>query len=266
MARDLNGRLMNKKLLSQINKILFPSLFCAFIISAYFANNYKSVGTIVPKALKDPIQTEPKNKNIIRFTKNDYKFEITPLYDYEINGMVVSKFNYDSWFSVRKTDKIFMTDLCIIWGNNLKKDIYKKFSGRFSQDMRFCNYQCNGGDFYPSDFSNNHLVVKDNNLRNKIKKIRVGDQVSIRGQLISLTADLIKDGDVFDGQHIIWQSSTTRTDGGHGACEVIYVQDAKMLQEGNPAARSIKFLALLAILGLIFFNIIQLSKPNKELV
>lgn len=159
-----------------------------------------------------------------------------------------------------------MTDLCIIWGGNLKKKIYKNPSGRFSQDMRFCNYQCRGGEFYPNEFSNNHLVVKDYSIRNIIKKIRVGDQVSIRGQLVYLTADLIKPGDIFDGKHITWQSSTIRTDGGHGACEVIYVQDIQILQKGNPAARSINLLCLLAILGLMSLNIIQMAKPNEELV
>ncbi len=257
---------MNKKILTQINKFFFPLFLCLFLIAAYFANNYKTIDTIIPKALKDPVQTELKNKTTIRFTKNDYKFEITPLYDYEINGLVVSKFNYDSWFSIRKTDRIFMTDLCIIWGSNLKKKIYKNPFGRFSQDMRFCQYQCNEGDFNPNEFSNNHLVVKDNIVRNKIKKIRVGDQVLIRGHLIYLAADLIKRGDVFDSQHITWQSSTTRVDGGHGACEVIYVQDVAILQKGNPAARIIKILSLLALLSLVALNIIQMTKPNEELI
>ncbi|MFH1690987.1 MAG: hypothetical protein ABIC68_00235 [Candidatus Omnitrophota bacterium] len=257
---------MTKKTLSQINKFLFPVLFGLFIATSFFADNYKTVDHIAPKALKDPLQTEPKNKNMIRFTKNDYKFEIKPLYDYEINGLVVSKFDYDSWLvSIRKTDKIFVTDLCIIWGSNLKKKIYKNPFGRFSQDMRFCNYQCHGGEFNACEFSNNHLIVKDKKMRNKIKKIRIGDQISLRGQLVSLSADLVKQGSVFDGQHITWQSSTTRQDGGHGACEVIYVEDVQILQRGNPVARTLKFLSLLSLFSLIIINLIQMGKPNKEL-
>lgn len=257
---------MKRSALSRLNKSFFPILLVIFAITAYLRYNYKTVDTINPKVLKNPVQTPIKNNSIIRFTKNDYRFELTPLFDYEINGLVVSKFNYDSWFSIRKSDKVFMTDLCVIWGNNIKKKIYKNPLARFSQDMRFCSYNCAGGEFYQSEFSNNHLVVKDHKIRNKIKIIRVGDQVSIRGQLIYLTADIIKPGDVFDGQHITWHSSTTRTDGGYGACEVIYVTDVQILQRGNPFARFLYFLSAMAILSLIIFNMIQLAKPNEELI
>ena len=71
--------------------------------------------------------------------------------------------------------------------------------------------------------SNNHLVPSDSKIRSKIKKIRTGDHIKIKGYLVSI------DGLDEDGNTFYWDSSISRDDTGDGACEVIYVTDVKWL-------------------------------------
>jgi hypothetical protein len=60
-----------------------------------------------------------------------------------------------------------------------------------------------------------HLIPADNEIAKIIKKVRAGHVVEIEGYLVKVQAR--------DGWR--WKSSLTRKDTGHGACEVIWVED-----------------------------------------
>lgn len=62
--------------------------------------------------------------------------------------------------------------------------------------------------------ANMHLIPSNREIRRKMKKIRVGHVVELRGDLVRVTA---KDG-------WRWKSSLSRTDTGKGACELIWVK------------------------------------------
>ena len=63
----------------------------------------------------------------------------------------------------------------------------------------------------------------DESLRAAIKTIKKGDHIRIKGYLVNVDA-VNRDMKTFT-----WHSSTSREDGGGGACEIIYVKDIEWL-------------------------------------
>lgn len=62
--------------------------------------------------------------------------------------------------------------------------------------------------------SNMHLIPADGTLEGRLKRVKPGNIVRLRGQLVS----------VLGPNNFTWQSSLTRTDTGNGACELFYVE------------------------------------------
>jgi hypothetical protein len=214
-----------------INRLLFLVLVVIFGVSFFSRKSYRQVENIDPKVLREPSQEKVESKETIDFAKDDYEYELTPLFEYEISGLVVHTFDY-SFLGLYETASLFPVDLCIIWGSNVGSGVYKNKALKFSQDQRWCWYRWTEKlDFNPHEGANNHLLIIDEALRKKAKAINTGDQVRIKGKLVNVLGKSI--GDERSGQ-VIWKSSTTRTDGGAGGCEVIYVEDLEVLKEGHP--------------------------------
>ena len=76
----------------------------------------------------------------------------------------------------------------------------------------------------------------------------VGDQVRIEGKLVNVKAKLISPGGRFDSPEYSWNSSTSRTDSGAGACEVIYVEGITILKKANQFWRILFPISLYGIL------------------
>ena len=69
----------------------------------------------------------------------------------------------------------------------------------------------------------NHIIPASDDVRWKLKMLRAGDHIRLRGYLVDV------DGIRSDGATFYWHSSTTRTDTGDGACEVIYTTGIEWL-------------------------------------
>ncbi len=84
----------------------------------------------------------------------------------------------------------------------------------------------NGGkSIIDGQSSNNHLIPNDDAVREKIHNIKEGDYVRIEGYLVNIY------GQKNDGHYFKWNTSTTRSDTGNGACEIIYVTNVVWLQK-----------------------------------
>lgn len=250
-----------------LKKIVFFSLLLIFAVTFFTKNNYKNVDDINPEVLKEPFQIELGEKNTFTFQKDEYEYEVTPLYYYELSGLVVHKMNY-TLFSIYKMDSVFPADFCMIWGDNVKNKIYKDKSLKFSQDMRFCFAQWSGKiNFNIENLSNNHLLTGNKDLMKKIKSVSAGDQVKIKGELVNVKAKNLESEGKYDPKYSEWSSSTTREDTGAGACEVIYLEDIEILKKGNIISHElnkISFYGLIIyiILGVAFF-IVESLVPKK---
>jgi len=127
----------------------------------------------------------------------------------------------------------------VVWGANaqgLNLSAFEFTNGQFTCFFRTEDHAA-WQQFNPNAISNNHLLVDDPYLRDQIDRVRVGDQIRIRGQL----ANYGHDGGFQRG------TSTTRADTGNGACETIYVRDFRILASMDNTWRSVFTLAWIAM-------------------
>jgi hypothetical protein len=208
-------------------------------------------------ALAEPRQAET-DRQPFKSQAGGQEYAITPLYDYELHGVVVSYHNADSftdiWHHTRWLDFLKERDVCVIWGDNVASGVYKAVE--FSSDSWTCWFSWKdssiNGRFKPDAVSNNHLLVDDAVVRDALMQSELGDHVRLKGQLAEYAnpANGFRRG-----------TSTIRTDTGNGACETVYVTDFEIVKKANPGLRKLykamKWLAVISGVGfLILFFIV----------
>jgi hypothetical protein len=147
------------------------------------------------------------------FTHGDY--ELTPLADFEIEARVLSteKYNMDGGA------RLSPIDFALGWGPMSDSAVLSHF--RINQGARFFT-------IYPDEqaidlktamlnASNMHLIPADGLLEDRLKAVKPGNVVVLRGQLVSVAGP----------NNFIWTSSLTRSDTGNGACELFYVESVE---------------------------------------
>lgn len=236
-----------------------------FAWSFFAKSNYRNVDNIHPALLQEPIQTEPINKDVIKFNKGGFDLELTPLYDFEINALIVSKYDYASW-GFNKEDSIYPVDFLLIWGDNVKTRAYQSNSLTFSQDSRQGRWMWFGDlKFNNHQAANDHLIIRDSRLEEEIRNLSIGDQIKIKGRLVKIYGRNTS-GDQTEDPEINLVSSTVGTDSGPGACEIIDVTELEVLERGNPAAHSLFSFSFYSLLLLIIGNVsvflIRILSPN----
>lgn len=208
----------------------------------------------VPALADEPRQTRT-GKQPFDVTFNGLNYEVQPEYDYDITGMVVSyRHHHDgnSRMHALAKDHLNMLDVCVVWGDNPANERLNKIS--FWNGLFTCNVKTRDQQawdaFDMNQLSNNHLLSDDEFTRRHVKKIRVGDQVRVRGYL----ASYVSPGGSTRG------TSTTRTDTGDGACETIYVETFQIVQ----TARSYWRISMWASLAMLIAGLgIHFTRPYK---
>lgn len=187
-----------------------------------------------PAALQAELLDEPLqlavSRRPVQVTVGKIEYTVQPLYTYELYGMVVSKHNADTWWDYLHkewNDKLNITDLCVVWGNNVRSGAYRDIS--FSSGQFTCNYQTSSNEawaaFDTSAISNNHLLSADPGLARKMREVRIGDQIHFTGHLAEYSHN--------HGTPFKRGTSTVRTDSGNGACETVYVDTFEVLRRGG---------------------------------
>ena len=95
--------------------------------------------------------------------------------------------------------------------------------------------------------SNNHLLCTDPDLKKRIKAIKCGDVVSIKGQLVS-----------YSGRG----SSVIRTDSGDGACETIFISQFEILDSMDNGWRTAYSVSLFAVIGTALAWLVAVGRGN----
>lgn len=248
---------------SFIRKYLALILLFCLIVTFFTRNNFKSVKVIAPEVLGQPYKEKVTDSQVIEFEKNSYKYEITPLFDYEINALLVSKMNYRA-FSIQKFDKVFPYDLCLIWGSNITSGFYRARSVKFTQDSRWCNAEgCGDIRLNGDDFANNHLVVNNSEVEHKLKSLVVGDQIKIKGKLVNVKAHLLGKAGTYDSLNYTWNSGVEKTGLGAGACKVIYVEGMEILKKANVVSYYLFQISLYGLVILAIWKLVGFFKTLK---
>jgi hypothetical protein len=199
--------------------------------------------------MREPIQVKLE-EGTFTVTKNDIDYTIQPLYNYDLVGLVVSKHNADTWWDYihRETnDHINITDLCVIWGNNIRSGSYLDMT--FSSGQFTCYPSTSSAEAYakydPTALSNNHLLTDNSDLAKRMRSVRIGDQIHLRGKLAIYSHN--------QGFAYKRGTSTTRTDTGNGACETIFVDDFQIIKGNSKTWRGFMWLFSLSLIAFIIY-------------
>ncbi len=204
--------------------------------------------------LADPVQT-PTRRQPFKVESQGIVYTIEPLYDYQLDGVVVSLHDSDVFWDIYHfkdwKDFLNLRDLCVVWGGNVASGVFRDLT--YHNTTWTCWVQARDAPtfqaFAQDQLSNNHLLAQDPALQAALKSAEIGDQVRFHGMLVRYSHD----GGFQRG------TSTTRTDTGNGACETIYLEGFEITRKSNPgwrlAYRLSVTVALISLLGLtvLFF-------------
>lgn len=211
--------------------------FILLVISFWNRHNLYENMPVVDDLSQEPLQVEIKEPEF-SINVNDIDYYIQPLYDYDIYGMVVSYRHHNSKYGLHKlwNDNLNVADFCLVWRDNAFKAQFDKldfYSGQFTCNVKTSDRQA-WESFNMFQLSNNHLLTADTSIRDKLKDIKIGDQIRIRGWLSSYRNS--KGGSR--------GTSITRDDSGNGACETIYVNQVDILSQYKNGWRKLMYLSL----------------------
>lgn len=237
----------------KLNSIIIGVSFIWLLVSFWNRNDLPGEIDIVPKLSDQPQQTTT-NKRPFDVVFNRVSYRVEPEYAYDITGMIVSYRHHDnnSRIHALANDHLNMLDVCVIWGDNPANERLHKIS--FWNGIFTCNVQTPDQQawdaFNMNQLSNNHLISDDEFIRKQVKRVRIGDQIQVRGYLAAYSS----------GGGNKRGTSTTRTDTGNGACETIYVEDFRILQPATSYWRMSMWASLaLLIAGLV----VHFTRPYK---
>lgn len=162
-------------------------------------------------------------------TGNGFRVKMEYLATYDIKGLVVTLDDYDTKRGATAFDLAIPRDLSIVWGYSaINADKIK-----YGHSERALNYKYSSGldrQKVIASTSNNHIIVEEGELRQRLKKVRKGDYIEMKGYLV---AGEIDDGN--GGEKLSFHSSTVRTDHVERpfdmktSCEIIYLTDLEWL-------------------------------------
>jgi hypothetical protein len=211
-----------------------------------------------PGQLDPALHQEPRQRPTERapFTAEveGIRYRVEPQFSYAIEGLVVSEHVTEAWwrpagFHARANDRLNVKDLCVIWGENAANGSYRRarfHSGEFTCYVRFPSAPATQA-FVPRALSNNHLLAVDPALRRQLRQLRRGDQIALRGYLASYGHDQATGT---GGGRGYWRgTSISRDDTGNGACETLFVTEARVLRPASPGWRLASRLAPLGLLA-----------------
>jgi hypothetical protein len=207
-----------------------------------------SQAALLPDLRREPVQL-PTQVAPFETKAGRVTYTVKPVADYEIWGLVVSRHDSDAWWDwIHKasSDHLNVVDLCVVFAENVERGAYSGLD--YSSGQFVCNVETSSAErwqrFSMRALSNNHLLADRPSIVYRLRGVRVGDQVRIRGSLAEYTHN--------HGFAFKRGTSLTRDDTGNGACETIYVQDVEVLRAGGAPWRWLLWPALaLTLTGLI---------------
>jgi len=233
--------------------ILLCILF--YVVSIWQKDSLPETSAIIKSSFRDPIQFKTTKRPFSFFYRGE-TYDIEPVANYELWGLVVTKNNINSWADIMHTDaSVDIKDICVIWGENVAGSDYQKVN--FSSGDFTCYFQ------YPymtvfdhNKISNNHLLSDNLNVREKIRNAKIGDQIHVKGMLVNYSPR----------SNPKWRrvSSTIRTDTGNGACEVLFVNEFDILASNNGGWYLLATISKWLFFILLLIKIFSILKPKKS--
>lgn len=157
----------------------------------------------------EPVQTDPTRRAAIR----QGGFELVPLADYAIEARVLSRqaYRFDHGAALAPLD------LAVGWKRMSDSAVLDRLE--LSQAARYFTWRWHGAPPLPAEeitrsVANMHVIGVDPQVARELARVRVGQIVTLRGQLVEAR----------DERGGRWTSSLRRDDSGAGACELMLVE------------------------------------------
>lgn len=245
----------------RIVKYIFLLSLLVLAVSSFKRQELPAPEKVTGNLNNDPVQT-PTDVQPFEAEKNGIIYVVTPLYNYELNGMIVSYHHSSDWFDYYHEewkDYINIEDICVLWGDNVSSGVYQKM--KFENKSFSCwesfkpeATQQDWGKFRADQWSNNHILTNNSDIEKKALAAKTGDQIRMKGYLVKYSVK---------GKNGERTSSTTRDDTSQNACEVIFVNDFEIMEASNPEWQEIydrskqTTAAAFLLLILLFFKTIS---------
>jgi hypothetical protein len=226
-----------------LNTIALSASTVVLLVSFWKRNDLPPASALLQRLAAEPLQ-RPTSKLPFTVDYSGVRYAVEPQFEYDLSGMVVSyrQHNGDSMHRLAN-DHLNMADLCVVWGGTAASPHLSEIS--FWNGVFTCNFETQSRTAWesirPQQVSNNHLISPDDVIRREIAKVKIGDQVRIRGWLASYGTGGNKRG-----------TSTTREDTGDGACETIFVDDFEIVKPALGPWRVVLYMSLaLVVLSVV---------------
>ncbi len=208
---------MYERPMSNLSKIL---IFLIIIIILMFARVLIMDHTVYQGEIGVPLQSDLSDQKEIRHIGKEGEVILLPKAEYTLKGVVKSVKKYSDYSS-----QISEYDLTFAWGD-LNNDEIDEFI-KYSQSGRWYYYRYESGtpvsgDYIAKHSANVHIIHKNKEVLEQIKRIDPGDFVMLKGYLVDVNFNK-NDNDP------LWRTSTTRDDTGNGACEILYVEEVEIV-------------------------------------
>ena len=235
-----------------INVLIIVS-FLWLLVSFWNRNDLPGSIDYVSAIADEPRQTASRERPF-EVSWDGVGYKVLPEFRYDLVGMVVSYRHHDDNSRMHRLadDHLNMLDVCVVWGDNTTTAQLDKLD--FWNGIFTCNVRTRDTvaweSFDMNQLSNNHLLSDNEDIRDRVRRIRIGDQIRVQGYLAS-----------YESPGGLRGTSTTRTDMGDGACETIYVERFEIVRAATSFWRLSMWTALAVLLvGLFFF----FTRPFKS--
>ena len=197
--------------------LVIALLTVASLIGAWQHWRVRPVTVTTPGMLApaDPVQTELAGG---ASPSKWGDFQVTPRAGYKVRARLLGREEY----SRGPEGKLAPLDFLLGWGPMSDSSILSQI--HLSQGARYYRWATDGMPPLPplvinDHAANTHLIPANSRVLDTLNGMRVGQVNELSGYLVDVTRA--------DGWH--WKSSLTRTDSGAGACELMYVESAKII-------------------------------------
>jgi hypothetical protein len=195
---------------------------------AWNKNRLEPPAKMLAELQRDPLQS-PLHRDAFEFAFSGRRYRVAPVAAYELWGLVVSHNNPTGLRDIyHDASSVDTRDLCVVWGDNIQNGAYREAS--YESGSWTCYFRHDYGvPFRANQLSNNHLITDDPQVRKRLAQIEVGDQIHLQGMLVDYRPA--------DDPRFWRRSSTSRDDTGNTACEVVFLQDLRILRAASPGWR-----------------------------
>jgi hypothetical protein len=176
------------------------------------------------RAAEDPEQLPVEDPAPIVEELKGYRVVLTPRAAYRITGYAVEL----ARDSDSRWDFTMPMALGLAWGAAADPAVLHRMKFRLTDSLGGLSWSYElppGAPAMPdlnAHISNNHLIAASPEVKHALERIRVGDLVTLAGELVDLE---VHQG---EGPKLMYENtSLSRTDQGDGACEVIWVEQAE---------------------------------------